>query len=521
MHGAFPIYISVIVQDVSDLAAEYRDRWQIVRGVLDAQGISGCWNWTARLARPDDLGSNPMTWISPCENLFGAGPEPRTFSELLQRVAPSHRERVAAAISLAVESRGDYTVDYELAGRDGSLRSMRSVGCYVEGKSPRDGRMVGIELEIQPRQSDERRDGVYRSLIDLMEVPVATIDRALKFRYVNPAFAALARGAAAPLDPDHPVLDTVADPVRQRRLAEALARTMKGERSVFEAEFVDERGQVSQWLDFHLKPIVRDSGVIEGAMVVGYDVTPLKRANLYRQRLNAELRQRLDHRAANIDAANRDLSHRVATACEDLRSTLRQLRSLVDGGGSAAASGAGIKQILTELSKMESRVESLGKLSDVALRRPEPRRIDMNRLVREVLRELGHMFEGRTIEFEIESLPHVVADRALVREVLRNLLSNAIKFTNGCAAPRVRVWASADNDTTVWSVADNGIGFDPKHADEMFSAFVRRGTTPRGSGLSIAWRAIQQLRGQLWCESAPGQGATFRFTLGGEPAETI
>jgi PAS domain S-box-containing protein len=513
MHGALPIYLTIAVQDISDLALEHAERWRLMRELLGGFGIGGAWSWTMRIGSVERIGSNHMEWIGSSEELFGAGLQPRTFNELMLRISPHCRERVAAEIARAARSRSSYTVDYELVGRDGATRSMRSLGRYVEGVQC-GGRLIGVELEFEPLPTKAHREGVCQTLLEHMDVPVAWIDRGLRYRYFNPAFAALLGSTAddAP-EVDQRVLNTVLDPARRRRLADVLTRVMKGEPSIFEREFVDERGVVQQWVDFHINPIRGESGEIDGAIAVGYDVSPLKRANLHHQSINVKFRQRFEHRVAKIDAANRDLSNRVAIACDGLRARVQEIRAAT--GAAAASNTAGVRQVLGALGNMEALIEDLDRLSSVGLRRPAWRRIDVNRLVREVLGDLEFMLEGRSVEFDIGTLPHVVADRTLLKQVFQNLLSNAIKFTGGGAA-RIRVWAAVEEDTTVWSVADNGMGFDAKEADELFSAFVRRGTKPRGTGLSVAWRAIEQLNGRLWCESSPGQGATFHFTIGGE-----
>jgi signal transduction histidine kinase len=411
-----------------------------------------------------------------------------------------------------IAPRAEYSVAYELVGLDGALRRMHSFGRCVPGASPSEVRLICIELEVQDCQFGGQRDDLRPALPDHLEVPIACIDRNLKYRYLNPAYVALHSSDDNVPQLDQPVLASIADPTRLRRVADALTRVLKGEASVVETEFVDERGEVSQWIDFHFKPVRDASGAIDGAIAVGYDVSPLRRANQYHKTLSAELRQRLRHRAAHIDAANRDLSNRVASACDEVRANLQQLRTLV-GDSAAVANAAAAKQVAAALESMAASIDGLARLSGIGLRRPDRRKIDMNRLLREVVRDFGFMLEGRTVDFEVGLLPHIVADRTLVKQVLQSLIGNAIKFTRGRPSARIRVWTAVEDGVTVWSVADNGVGFDPKDADEMFGAFVRHGMKPPGMGLSIAWRAIQQLNGRLWCESRPGSGAIFHFTI--------
>ena len=98
-----------------------------------------------------------------------------------------------------------------------------------------------------------------------------------------------------------------------------------------------------------------------------------------------------------------------------------------------------------------------------------------------------------------------------------NLVGNAIKFRKQSVTPEIDIAAEAKNSVWVFSVRDNGIGFDPKYREQIFGAFQRLhggGTYPgSGIGLSVCRRIIGHHGGQLWAESAPDAGSTFFFTL--------
>jgi light-regulated signal transduction histidine kinase (bacteriophytochrome) len=105
----------------------------------------------------------------------------------------------------------------------------------------------------------------------------------------------------------------------------------------------------------------------------------------------------------------------------------------------------------------------------------------------------------------------------LLRQVFANLLSNAVKYSREAEQPRVEVDAYADNGTPVYVVRDNGVGFDMRYADKLFTVFQRlhhvddyEGT---GIGLALVARIVRRHGGRIWAESKPNEGATFYFTL--------
>jgi signal transduction histidine kinase len=125
--------------------------------------------------------------------------------------------------------------------------------------------------------------------------------------------------------------------------------------------------------------------------------------------------------------------------------------------------------------------------------------------------------EERAIEVHVGELPAANGDASLLEQVLTNLLSNAFKFTRGRHPAVVEVGSRTQDGEVVYFVRDNGAGFDMQYAGKLFGVFQRLHTTAQfegtGVGLSIVQRIVQRHGGRIWADSAPGQGATFNFTL--------
>jgi chemotaxis family two-component system sensor kinase Cph1 len=142
--------------------------------------------------------------------------------------------------------------------------------------------------------------------------------------------------------------------------------------------------------------------------------------------------------------------------------------------------------------------------------------VDCASLVQQALGNLRPTIEESRAEVVTEPLPMVTGDGHQLKQLFQNLIGNAIKFRNH-AAPKVHVSARLDGDEWIFSIHDNGIGFDPQFADRIFVIFQRLHSKERyagtGIGLAICKKIVERHNGRIWAESKPGEGATFYFTI--------
>jgi signal transduction histidine kinase len=107
--------------------------------------------------------------------------------------------------------------------------------------------------------------------------------------------------------------------------------------------------------------------------------------------------------------------------------------------------------------------------------------------------------------------------------VFSNLIGNAVKYTRGRSDAHVDIEARQEGDAIVFSVRDNGIGFDPAQAAKLFTVFQRLHAEPQyegsGVGLATVKRIVDRHGGRVWADSRKGDGATFYFSLPAEPSE--
>ncbi|MFO0751168.1 MAG: ATP-binding protein, partial [Myxococcota bacterium] len=167
--------------------------------------------------------------------------------------------------------------------------------------------------------------------------------------------------------------------------------------------------------------------------------------------------------------------------------------------------------------RMSQLIDGLLALSRVS-RQPLARRpVKLDELARKVVARLMDGDPARAVDVVIAPDLRAQADPALVESVLENLLGNAWKFTARRARASIEVGAEPGSGTPTFFVRDNGAGFDPRYADQLFQAFRRLHSSAdfegNGIGLAIVQRIVRRHGGRVWAESRPGQGATFYFTL--------
>lgn len=162
-------------------------------------------------------------------------------------------------------------------------------------------------------------------------------------------------------------------------------------------------------------------------------------------------------------------------------------------------------------------VDALLNFSQVGRSKLKLQPINMRHLVEEVRREFGSENLDRTIEWQIDNLSPVVGDLTMLRLVVQNLLQNAIKYTRDRATATIHLSSQREGNEVVFSVRDNGVGFDQNYADKLFGVFQRlhriedyEGT---GVGLANVRRIITKHGGRTWAEGKVGEGAQFFFSL--------
>lgn len=167
--------------------------------------------------------------------------------------------------------------------------------------------------------------------------------------------------------------------------------------------------------------------------------------------------------------------------------------------------------------RMQQMIHDLLEYSRVSSRGAKPRPVDSREALEGALENLLRAVSESDAAIEIGAMPNVLADAGQLMRLFQNLVGNALKYQSAENHPVVRIEGERLDGTCRFAVRDNGIGIDPRHHQRIFRVFQRlhgRSEYPgTGIGLAVCKRIVERHGGGIWVESAPGEGATFFFTL--------
>lgn len=280
------------------------------------------------------------------------------------------------------------------------------------------------------------------------------------------------------------------------------------------------------WLETTTKPIRDAHGKITQLLTSSRDVSERVRAEQAMERTNRALEQR-----------NRELQDFAYVASHDLQEPLRKVRAFAellrdDYGAQLDEMGQYyVERMKDGATRMAQLISDLLAYSRVTTKRRPFTPVDLNEVVAEVLSDLEVRISEAEGGVEVGALPTLEADGTQMHQLLLNLVGNALKFHRPGVRPFVRIYATIEpgsspgdppgslstKEVCYLSVQDNGIGFDQKYEDRIFTPFQRlhgrsvyEGT---GMGLAICRRIVERHHGTIRVQSAPEEGTTFTAVL--------
>lgn len=458
-------------------------------------------------------------------------------------VHPDDFQRCLDTYTTAFDARETFKMEYRLRRFDGEYRWVFGTGIprftpdsqflgYIGSCIDISDRKLAEEEIFQLNQSLNRRIKELETLLDVIPVGIGIAEDAqCRHIRINPAFARQLRishdvnaSLSAP-DGEKPSNFKVYCQGRELAVDELpmqYAAAHGVEVMDLEVDIIYDNGDTIQLLEY-AAPLFDEQGQPRGSVGVFLDISDRKKIEAEILQLNESLEQRVKERTAQLEAANRELESFSYSVSHDLRAPLRHINGFADllqkqAGATLDPTSQRYLNIITQTAKLAGNlIDDLLAFSRMGRTEMRYTLLDMNQLIQEVQRELEQETQGRAIHWQVEELPQIEGDPAMLRLVLYNLMENAVKYTSYCTPAEITIGSTSSDREIIFFVRDNGVGFDMRYVHKLFGVFQRLHSsqefTGTGIGLANVQRIIHRHGGRTWAQGRINHGATFYFSL--------
>lgn len=269
------------------------------------------------------------------------------------------------------------------------------------------------------------------------------------------------------------------------------------------------------WVDTTIVPFLGEQGKPYQYVAIRADITQRKQAEEEIMILNEELEKRVRERTEEMESFSYSVSH-------DLRAPLRAINgyaNILEEDYNDRLDEEGkrlLKEVQQNARKMGVLIDDLLAFSRLGRKEIERSAIDMNRLAKQAIKET-ELASRHHASIKLWPLLPAKGDPALLQNVLNNLVSNAVKYSGKNEKPFIEIRSKRGNGELIYSVKDNGVGFDMQYEGKLFGLFQRLHSADEfpgtGVGLAMAKRIISKHKGRIWAQGKLNEGATFYFSL--------
>jgi len=264
--------------------------------------------------------------------------------------------------------------------------------------------------------------------------------------------------------------------------------------------------------------------------IIVTDLTAQKKTQQQLRENNIQLEE-INHA---LELSNHDLQQFASIASHDLQEPLRKIHmfsNLLKTNSNALSQDLQtyLQKIIDSSVRMRTLIIDILNYSKLSANDHVMDCIDLKEIVNELLEDFELMIEEKKARIIVGDLPCIDANKGQIRQVFQNIISNALKFATADVAPVIEIKSrrvnkktfnsTEDADGPYWliSIKDNGIGFDEKYVQNIFSLFERLNSKDKyegtGIGLAIAKKIIEKHNGIITAVSKPGKGAEFQMIL--------
>jgi len=367
--------------------------------------------------------------------------------------------------------------------------------------------------EIALRDSEER----FRAIFEQAAVGIAKTALCGQFMRVNPGFCQIVRYAESELlQKDWQAITHPEDIEADREYVRAL---LSGNIQTFSLEKrLVCKDEAVRWANVTVSAMRDAKGTPQYLICAIEDISERK---LVQELLQASLDTQTRY-AQELTRSNAELEQFSYVASHDLQAPLstiagyaqlleKRCHNQLDAQGNKF-----IRNIVNSCGRMQALIDDLLEYSRVGRSEKPFDVIDCNLVFEDACANLQLAIRQDRASVTRGDLPRVRGDSFQLLQLFQNLIGNAIKYRSS-EAPIVRVSASRQGDSWVFSVQDNGIGIAEQYHPRIFQLFQRLHSQKQysgtGIGLAICQRIVDRHGGRLWVESEPNRGSTFYFSI--------
>jgi PAS domain S-box-containing protein len=236
-----------------------------------------------------------------------------------------------------------------------------------------------------------------------------------------------------------------------------------------------------------------------------------------------EIQQQLEEKVRELNRSNLELEQFAYAASHDLQEPLRKIVFYSDylhkyyGENIDERGKLYFNNMMSASKRMTQLIHDLLNFSKIYRDNLQLEKTDMNQLAADALNDLEVAIKAKQAQVEVGPLPVMCVYPIQMRQLFQNLLANAVKFSDEQKSPLIKIYAQQQDKQVLLFFQDNGIGFQEKYLDKMFSLFQRLHSREKyagtGIGLAMCKKITDMHNGSITASSKPGEGATFIVTL--------
>ena len=511
-HGT-PLYFISVVEDITErkiAEQNLKEANERLTAALDASS-TGTFIW--------NIQTNQLSWDENLDRLFGLPPgaSVQSLDKFIERVYPADRTPVIEACLNCASNGADFEMEFRVAYPDGSVHWL-----FDKGKTYRDQQgkplyMTGACVDItQRKKADEiikENEQRFRILLETLPQMVWVRNANGDLEYASQSwhhYSGIADVDASWKQIVHP--QDWAPLMKQWEKDNTAGGSFR-----HEVRLKNKEGEY-RWHYSIAEPIKDDK---ENVVKWIGAITDIHMQKMFSEKLEKEVAER----TKQLQRSNQDLQQFAHVASHDLKEPVRKIRifegKLKDelGPQLSEKSSQYLKKIQTAASRMQSMIDGVLQYSSLTEKEQEFDSVDMNDLLHDVINDLEIVINQKNATIQIAGLPIIKGFSVLLYQLFYNLVNNSLKFTASDVKPVIRIFERPLETPTMIQivVSDNGIGFEPMFAEEIFKTFTRLNTKDQfegtGLGLALCKKIVERHGGTINAKSQLNRGAEFTVTL--------